>query len=103
MRLGPGRLGHERQPVHAAQVPGHLAPLHHEAAYGRVNPFNPCLPNKSSRTCATYYNTETGAPYDGSPNWHSLIAPAPRAIPPTPEPAIARARTFPALPGAPLH
>jgi hypothetical protein len=48
------------------------APLHHEAAYGRVNPFNPCLPNKSSRTCATYYNEETGAPYDGSPNWHSL-------------------------------
>ncbi len=44
----------------------------HPTAYGRVNPFNPCLPATFSRTCPRYHNSETGAPFDGSPNWHSL-------------------------------
>ena len=44
----------------------------HPDAYGRVNPFNPCLPATFSRTCPRYYNSETGAPFDGSPNWYSL-------------------------------
>ncbi len=43
----------------------------HPGAYGRVNPFNPCLPMRS-RTCAKYVNDATGAPFDGSPNWYSL-------------------------------
>jgi hypothetical protein len=43
----------------------------HPDTYGRVNPFNPCLPGRS-RTCARYFSTETGAPFDGSPNWYSL-------------------------------
>ena len=44
----------------------------HPANYGRVNPFNPCLPARFSRTCARYFNADTGAPFDGSPNWYSL-------------------------------
>jgi hypothetical protein len=47
-------------------------PLHHAGTYGRVNPFNPCLPARWSRTCPSHYNETTGAPYDGSPNWYSL-------------------------------
>ena len=46
---------------------------HHENAYGRVNPFNPCLPVTSSRTCNAY--VEFGgawAPFDGSPSWFAL-------------------------------
>ena len=37
-----------------------------------MNPFNPCLPDRNSRTCARYVNDNTGAPFDGSPNWYSL-------------------------------
>jgi hypothetical protein len=44
---------------------------HHPDAYGRVNPFNPCLPGRS-RTCARVVNSQTGAPFDGSPNWYAL-------------------------------
>jgi hypothetical protein len=44
----------------------------HASAYGRVNPFNPCLPNQFSRTCPKIVNSGTGAPFDGSPNWYSL-------------------------------
>ena len=44
----------------------------HENAYGRVNPFNPCLPNRYSRTCPHTTNSSLGAPFDGSPNWYSL-------------------------------
>jgi hypothetical protein len=47
-------------------------PLHHAGTYGRVNPFNPCLPARWSRTCPSHYNETTGAPYDGSPNWYAL-------------------------------
>ena len=40
--------------------------------YGRVNPFNPCMPDVRSRTCPRYWSADTGAPFDGSPDWHSL-------------------------------
>jgi hypothetical protein len=46
--------------------------VEHPDAYGRVNPFNPCLPARFSRTCPKYFNSDTGAPFDGSPNWYSL-------------------------------
>jgi hypothetical protein len=36
--------------------------------YGRVNPFNPCLPNPNSRTCPRYLPFGiTWAPFDGTP------------------------------------
>jgi hypothetical protein len=47
----------------------------HENAYGRVNPFNPCLPSPWSRTCAKYHDVNGGtgfAPYNDSPDWWSL-------------------------------
>jgi hypothetical protein len=45
----------------------------HENAYGRVNPFNPCLPVKWSRTCNRFPSFEQEwAPYDQSPDWFSL-------------------------------
>jgi hypothetical protein len=42
----------------------------HPDAYGRVNPFNPCLPSRYSRTCARY--NVGAAPFDDSVNWFSL-------------------------------
>ena len=46
---------------------------HHETAYGRVNPFNPCLPVTSARTCNRHPSFENPwAPFDQSPNWYSL-------------------------------
>jgi hypothetical protein len=54
------------------ESPALPTPLHHPSAYGRVNPFNPCLPAVWSRTCPSHYNNETGAPFDGSPNWYAL-------------------------------
>jgi prepilin-type processing-associated H-X9-DG protein len=57
-------------------VPRKLPPLppelHHEDSFGRVNPFNPCLPEIRSRTCPTAVSAATGAPFDGSPMWYSL-------------------------------
>lgn len=46
---------------------------HHPDAYGRVNPFNPCLPAYLSRTC-TLHPAFAGAaaPYDESLDWASL-------------------------------
>jgi hypothetical protein len=45
----------------------------HPDAYGRVNPFNPCLPFYDSRTCSHYANFGEGhAPYDDSVNWWSF-------------------------------
>jgi hypothetical protein len=44
----------------------------HPNAYGRVNPFNPCLPYRKSRTCPMAVNDGTGAPFDGSTDWYSL-------------------------------
>ena len=44
-------------------VPGDTA---RPSAYGRVNPFNPCLPDPSSRTCPTYIPFGAAwAPFDG--------------------------------------
>ena len=45
----------------------------HATDYGRVNPFNPCLPATNSRTCVSHPNLAgAGAPFDDSPNWLSL-------------------------------
>jgi hypothetical protein len=38
--------------------------------YGRVNPFNPCLPDFQSRTCSRHPGLDSGAaPFDGSPDY----------------------------------
>jgi hypothetical protein len=39
----------------------------HSDVYGRVNPFNPCLPFRWSRTCPLTVDEHTN-----DPNWHSL-------------------------------
>jgi hypothetical protein len=45
----------------------------HALVYGRVNPFNPCLPATNSRTCVSHPSLAgAGAPFDDSPNWLSL-------------------------------
>jgi hypothetical protein len=45
----------------------------HPNAYGRVNPFNPCLPARDSRTCLLHPGLSgAAAPFDDSPNWLSL-------------------------------
>lgn len=45
----------------------------HPDAYGRVNPFNPCLPAELSRTCTLHPGfADNAAPYDGSLDWASL-------------------------------
>jgi hypothetical protein len=47
--------------------------LNHSDAYGRVNPFNPCLPFRDARTCPRF--VEFGnefAPDDLSVNWVAL-------------------------------
>jgi hypothetical protein len=45
----------------------------HEDVYGRVNPFNPCLPQVWSRTCNRTPRFDVKwAPFDQSPNWFSL-------------------------------
>jgi IPT/TIG domain-containing protein len=45
----------------------------HQAAYGRLNPFNPCLPDTSSRTCKRYVDFGSPwAPFDDSVDWVSL-------------------------------
>jgi hypothetical protein len=45
----------------------------HPDEYGRVNPFNPCLPEPWSRTCNRSPSfTQKWAPFDQSPNWFSL-------------------------------
>ncbi len=42
-------------------------------AFGRVNPFNPCLPNPSSRTCPRYVPfVDAWAPFDDSPDYFSF-------------------------------
>ena len=52
----------------------------HWTAYGRVNPFNPCLPSPTRGPACAY--TEFGsepAPFDGSPNWIAATSRAPAA------------------------
>jgi len=45
----------------------------HPFDYGRVNPFNPCLPATDSRTCTLHPGVSgAAAPFDDSPNWFSL-------------------------------
>ena len=45
----------------------------HPTAYGRVNPFNPCLPAFWSRTCTLHPGFENApAPFDDSLDWASL-------------------------------
>jgi hypothetical protein len=45
----------------------------HPGAYGRVNPFNPCLPAAMSRTCTMHPGfSDIAAPFDGSLNWAAL-------------------------------
>jgi hypothetical protein len=45
----------------------------HANVYGRMNPFNPCLPAAWSRTCDQHPGFAGGAaPFDDSPNWFSL-------------------------------
>ena len=45
----------------------------HPDAYGRVNPFNPCLPARTSRTCNRFSSFEQKwAPFDQSPDWFAL-------------------------------
>ena len=42
-------------------------------AFGRVNPFNPCLPDPNSRTCPRHPGLQGApAPFDGSPNYYVL-------------------------------
>lgn len=46
---------------------------HHPDAYGRVNPYNPCLPASWSRTCPRHRDfAGDPAPFDGSLDWASL-------------------------------
>jgi hypothetical protein len=46
---------------------------YHAGVYGRVNPFNPCLPYTWSRTCARGVEFGAGfAPFDGSTDWFAL-------------------------------
>ena len=45
----------------------------HPDAYGRVNPYNPCLPATWSRTCPIHRDfANDPAPFDGSLDWASL-------------------------------
>jgi hypothetical protein len=46
---------------------------YHPDVYGRVDPFNPCLPYAWSRTCARGVEFGAGfAPFDQSTNWFAL-------------------------------
>jgi hypothetical protein len=68
----------DRHPVKGGCTPadGLPADLHHPSTYGRVNPFNPCLPlgdPSVSRTCQRARDfVKPPAPFDGSPNWYAL-------------------------------
>jgi hypothetical protein len=53
-------------------MPDDAPALLHSNTYGRVNPFNPCLPMIRSRTCGPPEFGAAYAPFDGSPNWMSL-------------------------------
>lgn len=47
--------------------------LKHPLVYGRVNPFNPCLPAAWSRTCTRHHDINgDSAPFDDSSIWYSL-------------------------------
>jgi hypothetical protein len=45
----------------------------HRTDYGRVNPFNPCLPNTGSRTCSHFVDAGNSfSPWDRATDWFSL-------------------------------
>jgi hypothetical protein len=45
----------------------------HSNLYGRMNPYNPCLPAEWSRTCTRHHDLNgDSAPFDESTNWYSL-------------------------------
>ena len=48
--------------------------LRHPDQFGRINPFNPCLPFRDSRTCPRFVEIDGTpyAPFDLSVNWVSL-------------------------------
>ena len=53
-------------------LPKPPAPNHNDA-YGRVNPFNPCLPDVHARTCPRSFQFgHAPAPFDDSPAWWAL-------------------------------
>ena len=53
--------------------PDPVEQFHHEDLYGRVNPFNPCLPYVWSRTCLQHPDLSgSAAPFDGSTDWLAL-------------------------------
>jgi hypothetical protein len=58
----------------AIEAAGQELPIKwHHTSYGRVNPFNPCLPATGSRTCNTHPTFGSAwAPFDDSPNWFAL-------------------------------
>lgn len=68
----------DRHPTKGGCAPAEGLPkdLHHSSDYGRVNPFNPCLPlgdPNVSRTCKRARDfVKPPAPFDGSPNWYAL-------------------------------
>src|SRR5215207_6669304 len=58
-------LNGDGKPDNPKRLAGHF--------YGRVNPFNPCLPGRNSRTCQSHPSfAGAGAPFDDSPDWLSL-------------------------------
>jgi hypothetical protein len=76
-------LGHTTDPIafnaKAAEVQAALEaalPIDlsaRSATYGRINPFNPCLPNPLSRTCPDHIEFGNDyAPFDDSPDWYAL-------------------------------
>jgi hypothetical protein len=64
-----GHVGSVECKLRTAPAP---APALGPGDYGRVNPFNPCLPDVYSRTCPRVGNATTGTPYDGVTDWYAL-------------------------------
>ena len=64
----------KRECVPPDEPPGAPTPFtRHPELYGRVNPFNPCLPARWARTCERHHDINGGsAPFDLSPDWYSL-------------------------------
>ncbi|CAA9463910.1 MAG: hypothetical protein AVDCRST_MAG38-481 [uncultured Solirubrobacteraceae bacterium] len=80
MELSRMAASHEddRHPGKGRCTPAEGLPTdrHHSSVYGRVNPFNPCLPlgdPSVSRTCKRARDFDSPpAPFDGSPDWYAL-------------------------------
>ena len=69
-----GRFDGKRECVPPDPPPGATTPIqNHPQAYGQVNPFNPCLPARWSRTCLLHPDLAgDSAPFDLSPDWYAL-------------------------------